>query len=176
MSVRTQRARTWPATRMRIRAVVSATMVPGWVVAAASGLVPYLLIGRGREAASAGVLWLGRAEWMSLHVWMSVAMVAFTLAHVALNRRGVTKAVKIVAGVERRPAGRSGEGVPRRRRPAWAGVIAVLGLVTVLGIGFARGDSGSGEGAGGRGHAVRVVDAGGPAVEATSPAAGTPSG
>jgi len=162
MSEPRSRGRRWPAVRLRVRAVVSVTMAVGWVAAAATGLVPYLLMGRAREAAGSEVLWLGRSAWMSLHVWMSVAMVAFTLVHVALNRRGVGRAARIVSGVERRtPATAPAVGAPNRRRwggLAWVGVIAFLAVVALGGIAAARDGGTPAPGSGGGNRTAVVLD------------------
>jgi hypothetical protein len=155
--------RQWPAVRLRMRAIISTTMVIGWVVAAVSGLIPYFFVPRGQGSEEA-VLGLTRSGWMSLHLWTSIGMVVFTLAHVLLNRRGVSRAVKVVSGAERRVVpGREGPAKPwRRRSVAWGTVVVSLALLVGGGLAFAadRDPVGAGEGSAGGGGRQweRVVD------------------
>lgn len=126
-------SRRWPWLRLRLRAVVSASMAVGWALAAVTGAVPYFFLPRGQGFSGAEVLGLTRAAWLSLHVWLSFGMAALTLAHVVLNRGGVSRAFRVVSG-RRAERARSGGGVADRPRPrpgwAWPAVTAVLvGLV-----------------------------------------------
>ena len=52
--------RTWPAVRLRLRALISATMVIGWLLAAVSGLIPYFWLPSGQAGSGLEVLGLGR--------------------------------------------------------------------------------------------------------------------
>jgi len=138
----------WPRRRLRIRAIVSTTMVLGWVLAALSGLLPYYFAGSGQGSSGTTVLGVTKSVWMSVHLWSSIGMVVFTVIHIVLNRKGVTRAAKVVAGVDLRkrvdPATVTNPSL-RRRRPgyAWAAVIVSVAILSVGGVVFAA-DHGSG--------------------------------
>jgi len=145
----------WPRRRLRIRAIVSTAMVLGWVLAAISGLLPYYFAESGPGSSSTAVLGMTRSLWMSLHLWSSIGMVVFTVIHVLLNRKGVTRAVKVVAGSDLRkrvgPVTAADPAHPRRKRGyAWVAVVATVAVLTIGGIVFAA-DHGSGRAGG---HAV----------------------
>ena len=132
----------WPRRRLHLRAIVSTAMVLGWVLAALSGLLPYYFAGSGPGSSSSAVLGVTRSVWMSLHLWSSIGMVVFTVIHVVLNRKGVTRAVKVVAGADLRkrvgPVTAAEQARPRRRRGyAWVAVIASVAVLTIGGVVFA---------------------------------------
>lgn len=154
--------RQWPRIRLHLRAIVSATMVIGWLLAALSGLLPYYLLTRGPGSSGTELLGLGRSGWISLHLWLSIGMVAFTLAHVTLNQRGVARAFRVVSGSSldrRRTAEGAQPSAARRRTWAWVAVLAaVIGLV-FGGLSLAA-DSGADAGSSGerRGRNERLLD------------------
>jgi len=129
-----RKRRLWPAIRLRLRAIISTTMVIGWTASAVTALVPYLLLSRGSSGA---VLGLARWEWMSLHVWTSVGMALFTIGHLLLNRKGVSRAARVVVGAD---LGRRAGFAPtpsRRRGFAWATVAVSLAVLIAGGFAFA---------------------------------------
>ncbi len=139
----------WPRRRLRIRAIVSTAMVLGWVLAAVSGLLPYYFAASGSGSRSTVVLGVTKSVWMSLHLWSSIGMVVFTVIHVVLNRKGVTRAAKVVAGADLRkrvdPATVANPALPRRKRGyAWAAVVVSMAALIVGGVVFAS-DHGPGQ-------------------------------
>ena len=139
----------WPRRRLRLRAIVSTAMVLGWVLAALSGLLPYYFAGSGPGSSGTAVLGLTRSVWMSLHLWSSIGMVVFTVIHVVLNRKGVTRAVKVVAGADLRkrvgPVTAADPALPHRKRGyAWAAVVVSVAALIVGGVVFAS-DHGPGQ-------------------------------
>lgn len=159
---KTTSAGRWPRRRLHLRAIVSATMVIGWVMAALGGLLPYYLLPRGPGSSGGELLGLGRSGWISLHLWLSVGMVAFTLAHVMLNRRGVARAFRVVSGSsldQSRVSGGSKQPATRKRTWAWVAVLASVTGLVLGGLSLAA-DSGAGAGSAGerRGRSERQVD------------------
>jgi hypothetical protein len=114
----------WPRRRLLIRSIISATLPIGWTWAAMTALIPYLWMDRGGGAAAVTLLGATRATWLSLHVWSSIAMVILTMAHILLNRRGVARSYRVVAGVPNKA------GTDRRVRKgfAWVGVVLLLAV------------------------------------------------
>lgn len=136
MTIDTNAGRTWPRRRLQVRSVISATLPFGWVWAAVTALIPYFLIGHGPGTSTEMVLGATRATWMSLHVWSTIAMGLVTIAHVVLNRKGVTRSLRIVTGgphkaVATRPGGRG---------YVWVGAALLIALTTVGGYWFASVD------------------------------------
>jgi hypothetical protein len=129
----TPSVQTWPRMRLRLRTVVSTTMVIGWPLTALGGLLPYYFRPRGAGSSGEELLGLGRSAWISLHLWLSVGMVLFTLVHVLLNRRGVTRSWRVVSGSRLDPdpaAVGPVQGPKRRRLWGWAAVVvAMAGLI-----------------------------------------------
>lgn len=151
MTEMTPSVRTWPRMRLRLRAVVSTTMVIGWLLAALGGVLPYYFLPRGQGSSGEELLGMGRSVWISLHLWLSVGMVLFTLVHVLLNRRGVTRSWRVVSASRLDPGPAAGGSirVPKHRRLwGWAVVVAVVAGLIVGGLAFAA-DTGS-EGGWGR--------------------------
>jgi len=147
--------KSWPRQRLHLRAIVSTTMVLGWVLCALSGLLPYHFAASGSGSRSTVVLGVTKSVWMSLHLWSSIGMVVFTGIHVLLNRKGVTRAVKVVTGTDLRkrvnPAATAGTAHPRRKRGyAWVAVVVSVVALTVGGVVFAA-DRGAGASAADRG-------------------------
>lgn len=150
-------SRRWPWLRLRLRAIVSASMAVGWALAAVTGVVPYLFLPRGQGSSGAEFLSLARSAWLSLHVWLSFGMAAFTLAHVMLNRGGVARAFRVVSGrrVERRGSAGGAPGQPRPRPGwAWLAVTAVLAGLIVGGLALVPDHGSGGTRAAGRDHQV----------------------
>jgi len=152
----------WPRRRLHLRAIVSITMVLGWVLSAASGLLPYYFIGSGPGSWDATALGISKTMWESLHLWSSIGMVVFTVIHVVLNRRGVTRAAKVVAGADLRkrvgPVTAADPARPRRKRGyAWVAVVASVAVLTFGAIVFA---SSHGPGQSGSHEIVESHDAG----------------
>jgi hypothetical protein len=118
----------WPKHRLQIRSVLSATMSIGWVWVAATALIPYFVIGRGRGAGSIEFLGIARTTWLSFHVWSSIVIGLLTIGHVVLNRRGLTRSYRILSGASH-PAARTNE-VARRggRGLAWIAAVALIVL------------------------------------------------
>lgn len=148
-------ARVWPRYRIRLRSIVSTTMVIGWLLAAVGGLLPYYLLPRGQGSSGEELLGMTRPVWISLHLWLSVGMVAFTVAHVLLNRRGMTRGFRLLSGsrLEAGPAaGGSNAKTAGRRWWGWAAVvISVTGLI-LGGLAFAADSESNGGWGGGRGR------------------------
>lgn len=133
-------------------------MTIGWLAAAASALLPYFLMERGRGTGGAELLGLSRTAWMSLHVWFSFGMAAITLAHVLLNRAGVARAFRVVSGCSLDPSRtKAAARRPVARRGVWTWS-AVLAIVTGLAVGrlalapASQGTQSSGEQPGRRGR------------------------
>jgi hypothetical protein len=144
---------TWPQKRLQIRSILSATMPIGWVWVAATALIPYFLIGRGRGAGSLEMFGVARTTWLSLHVWSSIVVGLVTIAHVILNRRGVARSYRIVSGTKRDHAGGARW---QRSGYTWVPALALL-LVAVGGsFAYAAADSG-GEGGQGTGSTTEQV-------------------
>jgi hypothetical protein len=101
-------------------------MSVGWVWVAATALIPYFLIGRGRGRGSIEIFGIARTEWLAFHVWSSIAIGLLTIGHVVLNRRGLTRSYRVVAGA----SARSEPGKPSRRQEhrglTWLVAVAVL--------------------------------------------------
>ncbi|MBN2114864.1 MAG: DUF4405 domain-containing protein [Acidimicrobiia bacterium] len=132
-------------------------MAVGWALAAVTGVVPYLFLPRGQGSSGAEFLSLARSAWLSLHVWLSFGMAAFTLAHVMLNRGGVARAFRVVSGrrVERRGSAGGAPGQPRPRPGwAWLAVTAVLAGLIVGGLALVPDHGSGGTRAAGRDHQV----------------------
>ena len=122
----------WPRRRLQLRSVISATMSVGWVWVAATALIPYFLIGRGRGMGSIEMFGVARTEWLALHVWSSIAIGLLTIGHVVLNRRGLTRSYRVVAGasVSSEQGRRSMNN--RQRGFTWLVAVAVL-MVAIAG-------------------------------------------
>lgn len=116
----------WPRRRLQIRSVLSATMSVGWVWVAATALIPYFLIGRGRGAGSIEMFGVARTEWLSFHVWSSITVGLLTVGHVLLNRRGLTRSYRVVAGASTRGGAGTSDGKPRPRGLTWLAAVALL--------------------------------------------------
>ncbi len=147
--------RVWPRYRIRLRSIVSTTMVVGWLLAAVGGLLPYYFLPRGQGSSGEELLGMGRSVWISVHLWLSVGMVAFTVVHVLLNRRGMTRGLRLLSGsrLEASPAVGGSETKPVGRKWwGWAAVvISVTGLV-LGGLAFAADHDSDGGWGGGRGR------------------------
>jgi Mg2+/citrate symporter len=159
----------WPSLRLRVRAIVSTTMVLGWVLSALSGLLPYFFAEKGPASRSNTVLGITKSVWLSVHVWLSIGMVVFTVIHVLLNRKGVARAVKVVSGADlNKRANPTTAAVTTRPRPkrgyAWVAVVISVLALTVGGIltaGRGTGSSADDHGPGwGRNHQSTEYDAG----------------
>lgn len=134
----------WPRRRLQLRSVLSSTMSIGWVWVAATALIPYFLIGRGRGAGSIEVLGIARTTWLSFHVWSSITIGLLTIAHVVLNRRGLARSYRITAGMSHRDTGRRESGGWRSRGLTGVAALAVL-LVAIGGsLAFAATDDRAG--------------------------------
>jgi len=121
----------WPRRRLQIRSILSATMPIGWVWVAATALIPYFLIGKGRGAGSVEILGITRTTWMSFHVWSSIVVGLLTIGHILLNRRGLARSYRIVSGAPRRDiSGQTSGG--RSGNLTWVAAVAVV-LVAVGG-------------------------------------------
>jgi hypothetical protein len=173
---RTQ-ARRWPRIRLHLRAIVSTTMVIGWLMAALSGLLPYYFLPRGPGSSGGELLGLGRSGWISMHLWLSVGMAAFTVAHVMLNQRGIARAFRVVSGTTLDPSGIPGDAArpaARKRVWAWAAVLASVAGLVFGGLSLAA-DSGAGAGTPGEGRAraERLVDDSIAVVDGTETTTGT---
>lgn len=152
MSQNLTSTRRWPRVRLHLRAIVSTTMVIGWIAAALTALLPYLLLERGQGTGGSELLGLSRSGWMSLHVWFSFGMAAFTLAHVLLNRAGVSRGFRVISGrsLDRtRTPGMAGRPVARKGAWTWAAVLATVAGLVVGGLALAP-DSTASEGSGGQ--------------------------
>lgn len=165
----TASARRWPRVRLHLRAIVSATMAIGWLMAALSGLLPYYFLPRGPGSSGGELLGLGRSVWISVHLWMSIGMVAFTLGHVMLNQRGVARAFRVVSGAGTGRSGMpsdSGKPAARKRAWAWVAVLASVSGLVLGGLSLAA-DSGAGTGSTGEGRvpAEHLVDGSPPVVD-----------
>ena len=144
----------WPKHRLQIRSVLSVTMSIGWIWVAATALIPYFIIGRGRGAGSIESFGIARTTWLSFHVWSSIVIGLLTIGHVVLNRRGLTRSYRIVSGASH-PATRSSRvGRLGGRGFAWAGAVALV----VLAVGGSWAFAGAAEGPIGSGSAVSQVE------------------
>jgi hypothetical protein len=133
----TQPGSTWPRQRLLIRSIISATLPVGWTWAAITALLPYFLIDHGSGTSAETVLGATRATWMSLHVWSTIAMALVTITHVLLNRRGVSRSVRILSGARNKASST----VPSTGRYAWLGAALLIVLTTVGGFAFAAVDN-----------------------------------
>lgn len=136
MTVSSTQPRKWPRQRLLIRSNLSAFMPFGWTWVALTALIPYFLIGSGAGTSSIEMLGLSRATWLSLHVWSSLFVGALTIAHVVLNRRGVSRSLKIVRGVQNNAGTR-----PAKRSYAWIAAVALLAVAIGGGFVFASFDT-----------------------------------
>jgi hypothetical protein len=119
---------TWPRVRLLLRSAISSIMPIGWTWAAATALIPYLWAERGPGTSGLSLMGLTRTTWMSLHVWSSIAMVVLTIAHTLLNRKGVSKSYKVMAGTRTS----SVAGTTARPWP-WLVGAATMALIVILG-------------------------------------------
>jgi len=88
----------WPRIRLRLRAVFSSIMVFGWVVVAVTGFLLYFAP-TGRRSGWIEILWLTKSEWKDVHFWVSVSIALVTVGHVVLNRKGLRRAFRTLAGL-----------------------------------------------------------------------------
>ena len=144
MTVEAEASTTWPRRRLQVRSVISATLPIGWTWAAVTALIPYFLIGHGSGTSADTVLGATRATWMSLHVWSSIAMGLLTIAHIILNRKGVTRSYRIVSGAPHKLSSTR----PAKRGHAWVGAALLIAVTTVGGYWFASVDNTHGDGIG----------------------------
>lgn len=149
----------WPRRRLQIRSVLSATMSIGWVWVAATALIPYFLIGRGRGAGSIEVFGIARTEWLSFHVWSSILIGLLTVGHVVLNRRGLTRSYRVVAGASTRSSAKGRFAGRGQRGLTWFAAFALALIVVGGSWAYAAGSSGSVGNAGSRAEAGQSVDA-----------------
>jgi len=119
------RSTSWPRRRLQVRSVLSATMPIGWIWVAATALIPYFLIGRGRGAGSIELLGISRTTWMSFHVWSSIVVGLLTIGHIFLNRRGLARSYRIVSGAPRRDVGVPNKG-GRFGNLTWVPAVALV--------------------------------------------------
>lgn len=147
----------WPRRRLQLRSALSATMPIAWIWVAATALIPYFLIGRGRGAGSLEFLGIARTTWLSYHVWSSITVGLLTMVHVLLNRRGVTRSYRIIGGASRATS-RVGQGADDRGRSfTWVAALALL-VVTLGGsLAYAAVD-GDRAGTGGNNQGVERVE------------------
>ncbi len=130
----------WPRIRLRLRSIISSTMVIGWIWVAASALIPYFLVSRGQGAGGIEVLGLTRSTWMSMHVWSSITVGLLTIGHALLNRKGLYRSVRILSGTPAVARDRSaGAGRPKRGF-AWIAALVVVVIVTAGSVAFAAVD------------------------------------
>ena len=139
--------RSWSRRRLLIRSILSVTLPIGWAWAAATALIPYLLIGHGSGSSVVTMFGLTRATWMSLHVWSTITIGLLTMGHVLLNRKGVARSIRIAAGSPHPESTVR----PKKRSRAWVGAIALILAVTLGGFLFAAIDDTHGN-ADGRGQ------------------------
>lgn len=155
-------AASWPRARLRCRAIISTTMVVGWFLVALGGLLPYYFLPRGAGSSGEQLLGMSRSVWISIHLWLSVGMVALTLGHVLLNRRGVTRGFRVVSGsrLGAGPAAAVPPGAPPRRKPwGWAAVLILVAGLIGGGVVFAADHGTDGGRSGGRrGDAPGAID------------------
>lgn len=157
MTTQPQVERTWPRRRMLVRSIISATLPVGWTWAATTALIPYFWIGHGPGSSTATVLGATRATWMSLHVWSTIAMALLTIAHVVLNRKGVSRSYRIISGAPSKASSLA----PRPRGYAWLGAALLIFVTTLGGFAFAAVDDTHPDGEGrGRNSAATQVDDG----------------
>jgi hypothetical protein len=125
-------------------------MSVGWVWVAATALIPYFIIGRGRGAGSIEFLGVARTTWLSFHVWSSIVIGLLTIGHVVLNRRGLTRSYRILSGTSHPAASSRGVARLRGRGLAWVGALALLVIV----VGGSWAYAGADERSGGAGSAA----------------------
>lgn len=154
----TQTPSAWPRRRLQIRSLLSATMSIGWVWVAATALIPYFLIGRGRGAGSIEMFGVARTEWLGFHVWSSIVIGLLTVGHVVLNRRGLTRSYRVVAGASTRSATNGRTAGRRQRGLTWLAASALALIVVGGSWAYAAGSSGSAGNAGSRAEAGQSVD------------------
>jgi hypothetical protein len=77
-----------------------------------------------------------RTTWMSLHVWSSIAMFLLTIGHVVLNRKGVTRSLRVVSGRSNKAASDRST----KRGFAWVGAALLIAVTTFGGYWFASVD------------------------------------
>jgi len=136
MTATSSQPMTWPRRRLLIRSNLSAFMPFGWSWVALTALIPYFLIGSGAGTSRIEMLGLSRATWLSLHVWSSLFVGSLTIVHVVLNRRGVSRSLRIVRG------GQTSAGTgPARRSYAWIAAVALLAVAVGGGFLFASFDT-----------------------------------
>lgn len=160
MTTSSTQTRRWPRRRLLIRSNLSAFMPVGWTWVATTALIPYFLIGSGPGTSTIELLGLSRATWLSLHVWSSLFVGALTIAHVVLNRKGVSRSLRIVRGAQ------NGTGAgPAKRSYAWVASAMLLAATVGGGFVFASFDATHGNGdRAGVDAAEMVVDGAGSSI------------
>jgi hypothetical protein len=90
---------------------------------------------------------IARTEWLGFHVWSSIAIGLLTLAHVVLNRRGLTRSYRVVAGAPTRPVAAAQSMIPSRRGSTSVAALALV--IVVIGGSWVFASSGDTVGGGG---------------------------
>lgn len=128
---------TWPRRRLVTRSIISSTLPIGWAWAAMTALIPYFWIGHGAGSSTEVLFGTTRATWLSLHVWSSIAMAILTIAHMVLNRKGVARSYRVVAGLPNKASSAS----DARRGFAWVGAALLIAVSVGGGYWFATIDN-----------------------------------
>lgn len=71
--------------RVRLRAVIGIALITAWSLVIVSGLVLWAAPHGPRSCRQELLLGLAKREWDNVHVWLSLAALAVTVAHVALS-------------------------------------------------------------------------------------------
>jgi Domain of unknown function (DUF4405) len=80
--------------RARLRAVIGITLIAAWSLVIVSGLVLWAAPHGPRSGRRELLLGLAKREWGDVHLWLSLAALAVTAAHVAVDWRMMRSAMR----------------------------------------------------------------------------------
>jgi hypothetical protein len=70
----------------RLRAIIGIALITAWSLAIVSGLVLWAAPNGPRSGRQELLFGLAKREWGDVHLWLSLAALAVTAVHVAVNR------------------------------------------------------------------------------------------
>jgi hypothetical protein len=80
--------------RTRLRAVIGIALITSWSLVVVSGLVLWTAPPGPRAGRRVLLLGIMKREWADLHLWLSLAALAVTAAHVAVDWRMFCSAMR----------------------------------------------------------------------------------
>ena len=80
--------------RARLRAVIGMALITAWSLVIVSGLVLWAAPHGPRSGRRELLLGLAKQEWGDVHLWLSLAALAVTGLHVAVNRGMMRSAMR----------------------------------------------------------------------------------